>query len=453
MFKWIGLAVIILLNVIVYFKTIFYKLISDDAIRMKIEPFPIKRTKSVNLLLHITVASFVFAAFGFSPVSFMAALLFSIHPLAVQVPVWCCARSYGRNALLFLTALFYAPFGAVVLFLNKREILPQILLTPLIFLFTPYWYLAIMVIPLYFAARKVWYISKKTKTENGIFSSSIPEDFMLHKFRLENLVLAVKTFGYYSLACIIPIKNGFYNSFLATLGSSGKQNKYWYSLNRHFWGGLLAMVIIGIIWAFNIHNYIGMGILLFVLSIGPFLNFITIQQFTAPRYAYLPLIGYQIALVGLISKITPVSFPITLYSAFCLNLIFRIFILGGLFALYLIQLLRVLPHYSTGSLDLMERDSQIFPDNPRLWYFRYEHALHKNNPILAWAEAAWGLKHNPDDCQLYFGLAISTESLGDLKGALTFLTIAEKFMIMTDRQSMKQLIDESKERIKAKEKK
>jgi len=125
----------------------------------------------------------------------------------------------------------------------------------------------------------------------------------------------------------------------------------------------------------------------------------------------------------------------------------RCFITGALFLFYLDRTLKVMKHYAKDNITMMELDSQVFPENPRLWYYRYEHMLHKGNPIMAWAEASYGLKHLPEDCQLWFGLACASFELGDYNAASEFLKTSEKFMILSDRKNMRGLIVEFRERI------
>ncbi len=426
---------LILLINLIYLPTIWYGLVSDDAQALIERPYNVKRMKSFCVLLHITVAEYIYFAFGANQVSLIAALNFSIHPLTIQVPVWVSGRGYGLNALIFLVVLAFAPFGITAYcFLNKG--ISTLLFTPLLFLFTKYWYIA-LVFPVL-----LWYdykyikmnVTSKIKGGDKIFTPVLQEDFQLHKFKWKNLIIVVKTFGYYSLACLLPIKNGFYNSFLTTLGSSKKATDYCYSFNRHFWGGIFAIILMSILWWHNRFNQIGMGIGLFVLSIGPFLNFITVQQLTAPRYAYLPLIGFQVALVGLLTKLPMVN----------------IGILSALFLFYLDRTIRLLPHYKKDNITMIILDSQVFPDNPRLWYFRYEHFLHKNNPVMAWAEATYGLKYLPEDCQLWFGLAVASYELGDMNAAGEFLKTSERFMILAERNNMIGLVNEMRARIKTK---
>ncbi len=424
--------IILLLNYIIYRKAIYFNLVNDDSTVMKTNPFNVKRAKITSIILHTIVAEYIYLAFG--QISFIAALMFSIHPLAIQVPVWWTGREYGLGALVALMAVAFAPFG-IIAYLGSQAGIATILFTPIMFLFTKYWYL-ILFFPIFAAIRFSWgslyeAITSRAKRQE-LFSTH--NEYKIGKFKWVNLVIVIKTFSYYSLASLLPMKNGFYNSFLVTLGSSNKETRYWYSLNRHFWGGLLAMAIMATIWAFNIYNYIGMGILLFGLSLGPYLNFITVQMWTSPRYAYLALIGFQVALVGLLIQLG--------VSGYC--------ILSALWLFYLDRTLKVMQIYKTDNITMMILDSQVFPDNPRLWYYRYEHMLHKHNPLMAWAEASYGLKYLPEDCQLWFGLACASFELGDMNAAGEFLKTSERFIMLTERQNMQSLIDELRQRIKVK---
>jgi hypothetical protein len=216
---------------------------------------------------------------------------------------------------------------------------------------------------------------------------------------------------------------------MVTVGAAKKQTEYWYSKNRHFWGGVIVLLGLLITCAYHSKDAIGLGIGIFLLSIGPFLNFITIQQYTSPRYAYLATAGLLVAFCHLLPPNLGICF------------------FGGLFSFFLYQTYQVFRVYRKNNITLMEIDSQTFPDNPRLWYFRTDHMLHKANPVMAFAEATYGLKHNPEDCQLYFGLAVACHMMGKLKDASMFLDMAEKYMLSAEKETMKGLIIEFRRRI------
>lgn len=426
---------IILLANLIYLPAIWYGLISDDATEMKMCPYNVKKSKIASIILHIIVAQFVYIAFGANFASFMAALMFSLHPAAIQIPVWRAGRYYGYNALIVLLSIAFMPFTFPLYFFSLLSI-ASTMFVPLIFLFTDYWFLAVLcpiLIGLSYKHIK-GNIIDKIKGTNNIYSNPLPDDYILHKFHLTKLIIAVKTFGFYVLSALLPVKNGFYNSFLVTLGMSKIETKYWYSLNRHFWGGLLAIIAMLCIWCFNMFNFIGMGIMIFVLALIPFMNFITVQQFTAPRYAYLPLIGFHIALASLL-----LNFGIVGFAICCVLLGF-----------YIAQMLRVMPIYKKDSLNAIVKDSHEFPDNPRVWYYRYERALHKGNAVVAWSEANWGLKYLPYDCQLWFALACASFELGDMNSTEKFLKNSEKYMLLVGRGDMQILVNDLRRRIKLK---
>ncbi len=284
---------IFLINLI-HLPAIGYGLIFDDAATMVMQPFPLKSIKAVSVILQIAVAEFIYIAFGETDVSFMAACLFSVHPICVQVSCLWAGSHYGLNALIMLGIIAFAPFGALFYLVGIKGN-ATLVFTPLVFLFSQNW-LLILLTPLLF-----WWYWKDIKKNiqgkiegNGPFVPAVSRSSESLVKRPRKVVIMVKTFGFYVLSCLLPMKNGIYNSFLQTFGISGKTTKYWYSLNRHFWGGILAIFLMAYIWFIHRSDHIGMGIILFVTSIAPFLNFISCQQFVSPRYCYLALIGFQI---------------------------------------------------------------------------------------------------------------------------------------------------------------
>jgi len=426
----IEILLIFLVNLI-YLPGLWYGLITDDEAYHKRVPFNVRRGRIFNQTLHIMVCEYIYMAFGCTPQSFMAAILFAVHPQVVQVPVWIAGRQYGLNALMMLFTITFLPWGGAILFGCINGISPSILFIPLFFLFTKFWYMAPVCIGI--LLWRTWPNIKQNLTVkvhgDGVYNEALPKDFDLNKWNPLKPILAAKCLWFYFLSVFAPIKSGFYNSWMVTVGAAKNQTAYWYSPNRHFWGGIIVLMGLLITCVYHRSNAIGLGIAVFLLSIGPFLNFITIQQYTSPRFAYLATGGLLVAFCHLL----PWHIGICIFP--------------GLFALYLVKLIDVLRVYRKNNMTLMELDSQTFPDNPRLWYFRYEHMLHKGNPVMAFAEATYGLKHNPDDCQLYFGLAVACHMMGKLKDAGLFLDMAEKYMITAERETMKELILEFRRRI------
>lgn len=419
---------------LIYIPCIWHGLVGDDAINFKLSAFPHRLWKLENILMHMLSAQLIFLAFGSSHIAFTLAMFFSVHPLCVQVPAWVAGRGYGVNALILLLVIAFAPFSAFLyLFYNASN--ANLLFSPFLFLFTKHWYVVLIFPIVAYLTYKPLKSNINTKIKgDGVMITPLPKDFFLHKFKFINLIIVVKTFGYYALMGLLPMKNGFYNSFLVDLGISVKGTRKSYSLNRHFWGGLFAIIYMSILWWFNKTNYIGMGIFIFVSSLIPFLNFITVQQHVAPRYAYVAMIGFHLALSSLIWQ-SP--YP-DLYKGL---------VLGALFIFYFDRTIKVLQHYSKDTTNLITLDGQVFPDSPRIWYYKYEQMLHKNNPLMAWAEAAYGLRYLPEDCQLWFGLACASFELGDLNAAKMYVDNSEKFMMLADRECMRSVINELKYRI------
>lgn len=426
---------IFLVNLL-YLPCFRFGLVSDDGAVMATRPYNLRTMRPFVFVLHLMVCEFIYIAFGCSQAAFLAALCFSVHPMCVQVPAWMSGKTYGLCALLFLMVWTFPPFSSALFFLAGVMLTP-FAVTPILFFFTKYWYLGFFLILTLFLNYKVIMNNIKWKTEgDGWLTSALPKDMGMMEFTPRKLILAVKTFWYYTLACLFPPKCGFYNSYLTTFGSSRQSTEYWYSINKHFWFGIIALVVLFSLWVTNMTNLVGIGILLYCASIFPFLNILTCQQWTAPRYAYVPLLGFQIALW-------------TLATRYCAEgVVLGVF--GGIFSGYVIKTKQVLEHYKKDNIWLHTLDRQVFPDNPRLWYFMYEHMLHKKNDIMAWAECAYGLMYLPNDCQLWFGLACASFNLGNPKSASQFLDKAEQYMIQADRKNMAEYIQDLRTQIRKK---
>ena len=271
-------SLIVLLNLLLYWRTLKFKLINDDYATFHIcskapalntfkrirpygnrtWPVDLKKERIFSIAIHTTVACYIYYAFGMTFYSFIAAILFSMHPAAVQVPAWLSGRHHGWDALMFLIAYAFSPWCAPLLFLSQRGY-PTNFIATLVFAFTRHWYVSLL-FPLLamwhfkplrdIIRRKIGRRERQHRLGYDHDESKLTEDFYIHKFHPGRLIIAVKTFGYYALSCLLPLKNGFFNSFLVTMGMSKEHNKYWFSLNRHFWGGLFAIVVMSTLWTF-----------------------------------------------------------------------------------------------------------------------------------------------------------------------------------------------------------
>ena len=307
-------AIILLVNILFYLKTLGYKYSSDDIPAFHRPKDPIKwrqafwvlegRARSnpptdhaITMAIHALVCLGIYFGFGVSDISFLAALLFSVNPANNQAAVWIAGRPYAWAALGMVGAMALPWVGPLFLLLaahtNSGYVFPIILGGSKFA-----WMLIFM--PL------IWFIHWKRFKKNvsdKIAMEMFTED---REIKPGKLVLATKTFGFYTTLALIPFKNSFYHSFLQSAAGSMKNRAYTMKC-RFFWIGVLWIILAASYIGFHIKSWdmVCFGILWWCLGIAPFLNFVRIHQEIAERYVYLGNVGLMVVLATVL-----VNYPI-----------------------------------------------------------------------------------------------------------------------------------------------
>lgn len=296
-------CIILLANLAFYFKTIGYKYVSDDipsSQRLKNkskwkhwlmvleghEKSNPQVDHAITTAIHALVCVFIYTAFGATDVSFLAALLFSFNPINNQASVWISGRGYALSALGMTMALTFPALGGIFLFLATYS--NAGFLAPLCLIGSPQPWLL-------FLAPLCWYYWGKNFKKNvgdKIKQEMYTEDRRIHPIKF---ILATKTFGFYLIHALIPIKTTFYHSYLQSLAGSGRAKGYSFK-DRFLYIGIAAQTFI--LWRFITQPWdmVNFGLLWWCVCIAPFCNFVRMQQEIAERYAYLPGVGLAFVL-------------------------------------------------------------------------------------------------------------------------------------------------------------
>jgi hypothetical protein len=314
----VNILIILAVNLILFWRSIFYSYVSDDIPTFHNRP-PFKnkfhkwflwsigswKCKSryehiLTLFLHSLVGVFIYLGFGANQVSFWAALLFSCNPANNQGSIWISGRGYVLPPLMLLISLtspFLAPICLWAMpYFNLGFVMPLTLVGS-----KSAYFLAIMPFIWWFWLKKF----KKDVSYKANFEQ-VDED---RKFHLGKIILAIKTVGFYFMLGLIPFRITFYHSFLQAVAGSGKKKGYTLK-DKFLWIG----VGIGAFWvlytAYNWYFFrkwdtISYGLWWFFIMIAPFSNLKRLHQEISERYIYTPLIGLMLALATAI-----VNYPI-----------------------------------------------------------------------------------------------------------------------------------------------
>jgi hypothetical protein len=324
---------IIIVNLVLYFRTLRYKFVSDDlavfmqppefknrwhkywlrfigALKIKNKSFyfmkirgkfkcVITETEEIEhllaLLLHTAICVMIYLAFGSSPISFVAALLYATNPVNNQGTIWPGGRGYALPILCILLALTWDWASPALIFSGWFTIG---FLAPLCLLGSIKWYLVgVWVLGCIINARK---FIKAVKSKAGV--ESFVEDRL--SFHPRKFVLAIKTFGFYFTLCIIPFRITFYHNFLQSAAGSLKHKAYtiW---DKYFWIGLATLTAMIVLWVFHPWTILSWACLAWCITVAPFCNFVRANQEIAERFVALPNVFLMFALAQVI-VISPV---------------------------------------------------------------------------------------------------------------------------------------------------
>lgn len=326
MVEQIGLIVVT--NLLLYFKTLRFKFVSDDFSCWKNPPVPknvwhklflqitgqmkiyakslhmvrsngkfyvaLVRTEEMEHLLtlciHIGICLSIYLAFGASWVSFVAAMLYSVNPVNNQGTIWPSGRGYALPILFLMLAYAIPILSPILLYFCTWYTVGFV--APLALLGSSKFYI-LAILPL------VWFIhSRKFKTAvaNKQRTECFDEDRLVHP---KKLILGIKTFGFYLTLCLIPFRITFYHNFLQSSAGSMKHKNY--TLCRYFWIGLTALSGMAFYAITRPWDAFIWALVAFTISILPFCNIIRANQEIAERFAALPNVFLMYALAQLVN--------------------------------------------------------------------------------------------------------------------------------------------------------
>lgn len=301
------IGIIVLCNLLFYFKTLGYGYSSDDipanfrpkhpnkwihwlgVIEGRARHTP-QADHALTMLIHTLVCVFIYLGFGSNDVSFLAALLFTFNPANNQAAVWIAGRGYALAALGITMALALPVLGPLALLLATYY--NAGFLSPIALLGSPTpWLVAALPLCWLFHVKR-FKANVKDKIEKEMFA----ED---RAIKPEKLVLFTKTLGFYLVHGLIPIKTTFYHSFLQSASGSGAKRAYNWRC-RFFWIGLIGLSTICAYLVYKPWSLVHFSLLLWLVALAPFGNFFRVQQEIAERYMYLPNVGLMFVLASIL---------------------------------------------------------------------------------------------------------------------------------------------------------
>ena len=292
------LLLTIALVVALYTKSIRYKYMPDDIVKRNeylynvpdtlpshefIRKTPPLRVRLWLIANHCLVVAFIYVLFGWK-----AALLFAVHPVAVNATCWVTGNYYAGTALLVLAAYWciqtFSWFGAIPAIAFYTAALNSTLTA----LGLPFFYLMTLnPVGLTLIAPIVMYLrGKRFRTGLKIRKDMRQKEF--DRLDIKKLSFMTKVVYEYIGMFFLPLRMGLFRTFGENVTRSEEHYKKDCAFNTHFVDALMTCVGL-----FAVGMYLNpMATLWFFCMIAPHSQFkVYGQSNPCNRYLYLPMIG------------------------------------------------------------------------------------------------------------------------------------------------------------------
>lgn len=243
------------------------------------------------LLIHVAICVTFYFAFGASWVSFVAALLYSTNAVNNQGTIWPGGRGYALPILSLLLSIAVPLFSPFLLYFCSWFTIG--FLAPLSLIGSSHWYL-LGSMPV------IWFLHSRKYTTAIKLKSSFESFDYDKKMDLWKVVIAIKTYGFYLILCLIPFRITFYHNILQSMAGNDIMRNRARALDRYFWTGVVGILGTAI-YSYLHWDPIAWGLTAFLLTILPFCNIVRANQEIAERFCALPNVFLMYALAQIIA--------------------------------------------------------------------------------------------------------------------------------------------------------
>jgi hypothetical protein len=281
----------------------------------------------------------------------------------------------------------------------------SLILFPLMFLFTKYWWLSLLVVVGFY--REHGRIFNKKDPGSKFVSESNTE---LKAIAPRKLIVFFKTIGYHLVNAVLALRLGFYHKYLFLHGVDKNTNKESYKIDKYFFIGICLIIYIVI--TRNIY------LVWFMIPLLQWCNLISFNQTIANRYVYLPNVGLMMFISSLIHP----------------------YIAIALFTYYATKLINFLPFYKN-EYWAIEHSCWEQPDFFYPWQNRSVHCFQNSNYHGALGNMIKANELRPNDWKISYNICQIYMLLGNMAAAKEWFKKAQGCMIDGREAAIKGLMD------------
>ena len=408
------ILLIILVNLLFYWRTLKYPGICDDipVFNQAVEIPPgwwnyfwhhLHGRKYKEWLLphcqtlgiHTLNCILIYIAFGKNYTSLAAALLFAVNPVNNQGAIWMSGKGYSMS-LAYALLMWIFPYFSILPYLMSTYFCgASILLFPLMFLFTKYKYLSLLIIIGILREHSRIFNKKDPASKFNTESNKELKTIAPRKF-----IVFFKSLGYYVVNCLFVLRLGFYHKYMFLHGVNDETNKESYKIDKYFFIGIL-LVLATLITR-------NLGLLWFCTWVVMWCNFISFNQTITNRYTYSGCCGLMLAICMVFSNHLWLALPI--------------------FSWYACKLVHFHQFYKNEYWSI-EHSCFEQPDFFYPWQNRAVHCFQQSNFQGALGNMLKCNELRPNDWKITYNLSQIYMMLGNITAAKDFHAKASKLMI------------------------
>jgi len=409
--------ILIIATVALYARTWSYHLVIDDVNRLArpSEPFKFMREirgsdrgshdtrviyaeHVIGTVLHTIAVMIVYRLAGFFP-----ALLFAVHPNALQTCVWLNGKRYVIGTIVALIALNEPRIAGVGLLTAAWQ--PSTIGAGLYAVFTGSSWTAIPIIALAIWMKIPQTVIKRIKSRDREIPASVIAP-------LTRVILSVKLYGAYFWRSVCPCVPAMFYPELGQYDMSDDDARRANDINGHFYAGIAALATS--VWFMTLNPLFAV----FPLSIAPYLHIMprNIVQLNADRYAYCGAIGI-FAVIGTFPAVSIV-----------------------LVAWYAVVTFIGSEQYKNITA-FTEYNLKQYPNSYRAAYYHALKQWEAGNDSDAIMTLKEGLRHNPMSHDLNYMAGVLYHQFGNYARAVECLTVARKNVFHGQEQKQREKCD------------
>lgn len=262
--------------------------------------------RAMPIIIHFIASALIYFTFGRTEISYLAALMFALHPVNTEVSVWLSGKPYGVTAIAVMIG-WSLPILAPLLYLFSPSWIMYYsgMFSPVMYLYRLDWWslMAVLAMALVYARSKYIF-----NPERNVKLAGYKYNDQILKISPYKIIIALKFYGYFLANSIFGMHFSFFQSYMDDFVDTKEGIKKSHKVDKFFFYGCAGAIALILGFIFRRHDLWVFGLAWATINVAMWCNFVnTGQQYISNRYYYLPNIGICLMLADIIIRYFPLG--------------------------------------------------------------------------------------------------------------------------------------------------